>query len=198
MWLRWTYLDNRGQHSCVSSLELLQETSTECHGLQGPSLYPLVTEPCCTRRLVNAGVQGGHHSRSPASVASHWQQVSTFTSAAPAGCLPLCSQPRSTQTTSQELLALRFCRGGHHNNGKCMALGSSQWRSLSSLPKAGPFFADRSLSFLLPHPCREMLQPLRKCPSPCSTTAIHPENSLLPTVSSAPQGTCVEIRMRAR
>ncbi|XP_026362417.1 palmitoyltransferase ZDHHC11 isoform X2 [Ursus arctos] len=25
------------------------------------------------------------------------------------------------------------------------------------------------------------LQPLRKCPSPCSTTAIHPENSLLPT-----------------
>ncbi|XP_019662965.1 probable palmitoyltransferase ZDHHC11 isoform X4 [Ailuropoda melanoleuca] len=28
---------------------------------------------------------------------------------------------------------------------------------------------------------REMLQPLRKCPSPCSTTAIHPENSLLPT-----------------
>ncbi|XP_019662964.1 probable palmitoyltransferase ZDHHC11 isoform X3 [Ailuropoda melanoleuca] len=35
---------------------------------------------------------------------------------------------------------------------------------------------------------REMLQPLRKCPSPCSTTAIHPENSLLPTsdVQGAP------------
>ena len=99
-----------------------------------------------------------------------------------------------------ELLALRVHRRGHRHKGEHVALRSPQWHAPSSLPKAGSFFADGSLSFLLPRPYREKHkepQPPPKYPSLCSTTTMYSENSLLLKVSTEPQGTCVRSRRRA-
>lgn len=102
----------------------------------------------------------------------------------PGGCLTLCSPPGTTQQTP------RGCQPGADGRTRCKGarvyLRPSTPRSLTA--QIGFVLADWRLPASCP-PSREKskeFRPPARCPSPCSTPTLYPENARAPQVSGEP------------